>query len=96
MSTVNVRYVGLKDRETDRKGGTGLTWIGHGAVHPVPIKAWDAHLSKHPDVWELAAESEPDTMSGLGLGDAKPAVAADEAPPPAEPVKPLSGKRARG
>ena len=95
MSTVNVRYIGLKDRETDRRGGTGLTWIGHGAVHAVPVAAWVKYLSKHPDVWELVAESEPGPTSSLGLGDAKLPAATDEALP-AKPAKAVSGKKAQG
>lgn len=68
MTTVLVRYIGLKPSEMDKKARTGLVWVGHGAVHPVPIKAWDDYLSKHPDVWELA------DVAG-GLSDAKPAAA---------------------
>jgi len=56
-----VRYVGLKDSETDCVAGTGVTWIGKGDVQPVPDKAW-AKLSQHPDVWELVeGQSAPAT-----------------------------------
>jgi hypothetical protein len=68
MSTLSVRYVGLKPKETDCVAGTGLTWIGKGDVQQVPVKAWDI-MQKHPDVWELVDTSE-DEPTGLALAAA--------------------------
>lgn len=75
---LQVRYVGLKDKEIDKRGKTGLVWVGKGSVHPVPEKVWDDYMSKHPDVWELVLE-------GGGLSEAvmKPAEVVPEQP--AEP-----------
>lgn len=49
---LKVRYVGLKDKETDCVAGTGITWVGKGDVKEVPDKAWNL-MKNHPDVWEL-------------------------------------------
>lgn len=78
MNTVKVRYVGLKDKETDRKAGTGLTWVGKGAVHDVPAEAWPK-LAKHPDVWELVEGGE-EVTSPPGLSDAMAPSLSAEAP----------------
>lgn len=69
------KYVGLKPQETDCVAGTGITWIGFGAVQPVPDAAWEI-MRNHPDVWELDAESAPvpTPVSGLGLADSLPCV----------------------
>lgn len=85
MSTVFVEYVGLKDRETDRKAGTKLTWIGKGSVHEVPASAWNV-LKRYPDMWALV-ESTPGTG---GLADAKPA----DAKPAASEARPEGGEQA--
>jgi hypothetical protein len=62
MNMLKVRYVGLKDRETDTKTAqTGITWVGHGCIREVPASAW-LRLSRHPDVWELVAGQK---VSGL-------------------------------
>lgn len=71
-----VRYVGLKDSETDCVAGTGVTWIGKGDVQPVPDKAW-AKLSMHPDVWELAEGQPAPAASDLGAVSAGKAAALD-------------------
>lgn len=79
MNTVKVRYVGLKDKETDRKAGTGLTWVGKGAVHDVPVEAWPK-LAKHPDVWELVEQKGEVASSFAGLSDAVAPSSSAEAP----------------
>ena len=71
-----VRYVGLKNSETDCVAGTGVTWIGKGDVQPVPDKAW-AKLSMHPDVWELAEGQPAPAASDLGAVSAGKAAALD-------------------
>lgn len=69
MSTVRVEYVGKKPEETDCVAGTGLTWVGLGSVHDVPLEAWEKMLA-HPDVWKLADSANETEM--LGLSDANP------------------------
>lgn len=69
MSTVQVEYVGKKPEETDCLYGTGLTWVGLGSKHDVPLEAWEKMLA-HPDVWRLA--DSPAEVEMLGLSDAKP------------------------
>lgn len=66
MTTVLVEYVGRKARCTDRIAGTKLVWEGNGAVHAVPVAAWEK-LSLHPDMWALVDEP----ASTLGLVNAK-------------------------
>lgn len=63
MSTVSVKYVGLKDREFDKKGGTGMTW-SRGESKAVPMAAW-LKMSKHPDVWALDSEDAVEVTGGL-------------------------------
>lgn len=75
MSTVIVEYVGLKAQRADTVAGTGLTWVGKGDRHPVPVEAW-AKLAKHPDVWALVDEEPADT--GPSLADAQPAAEGTE------------------
>lgn len=76
MSTVLVRYVGLKPTEVDsKKGKTGVVWNGHGDVQAVPAEAWPK-LAPHADVWELV-EGQTAPQS-LGLADAKPAQEVDD------------------
>lgn len=68
MSSVSVEYCGQKGHETDCIAGTGLTWVGVGSTHDVPLAAWEK-MAKHPDVWKLAEVQTP----LLGLGDVAPA-----------------------
>lgn len=77
---LKVKYVGLKDKETDCVAGTGITWTGKGDVQEVPDKAWDI-MARHPDVWELVAEEAP-AEAAMGLADAKPV---EPAPAAADP-----------
>lgn len=71
MGTIRVMYVGLKDRETDnKKGKSGVTWIGHGDIQDVPDWAWPA-LSKHPDVW-VDVPAEPGAVVDTGLSAVLP------------------------
>lgn len=69
-----VRYVGLKDREFDKKGGTGMTWE-RGESKLVPFGAWEK-MAKHPDVWALDTVDDPaadELISRLaGLSNATP------------------------
>jgi hypothetical protein len=68
MNTLKVRYVGKKDQETDHLYGTGITWVGLGDVHEVPLTAWAGKMSRHPDVWEVVEEdSKPTGLSSLKL-----------------------------
>lgn len=75
MSKLNVRYVGRKPSRTDTVAGTGITWVGEGDVQAVPAEAWPA-LSKHPDIWQLVLEDEPQQPTavspGPSLSDADP------------------------
>lgn len=79
MSTVTVEYVGLKAQRADTVAGTGLTWVGKGDRHPVPVEAWEK-LAKHPDVWALVDE-EPASASP-SLADAQPAGEASDGAEP--------------
>lgn len=69
MSTVNVRYVGLKSRKQDTAAGTGIVWNGPGDVQAVPLKVWPA-LAKHADVWRLANEQDADSALRSAMADA--------------------------
>lgn len=70
MSTIKVRYIGVKPRQTDCLAGTGTVWNGPGDVQTVPLKAWEK-FSKHPTVYELVEEDAPAaTASGATLADA--------------------------
>lgn len=79
MSTLQVRYVGLKPKETDCVASTGVTWTGYGDIQTVPAKAW-AIMQKHTDVWELVLDA-PTTNQVIVLADvavlAEPAGLAD-------------------
>ena len=53
MTTVHVKYVGLKPIKVDNNvAHTGITWFGAGDVQQVPLSAWPK-MAKHPDIWEL-------------------------------------------
>src|SRR5262249_62007667 len=54
MSTVRVRYVGLKPREQDHLYGTGIWWEGAGDVKDVPA-----------DKWPLRAEEDTSELPSL-------------------------------
>lgn len=66
MTTINVKYIGTKDRKEDNITGSGLAWRGHGDVLPVTPAQW-AQLSKHPDIW-VRAEDEPPAPSAKPAG----------------------------
>lgn len=80
MSTVLVRYVGLKDREFDKKGGTGMWWNA-GESKLVPMSAW-LKMKNHPDVWALDTVDDPaadELISRLaGLSNAAPVLVPQE------------------
>lgn len=84
VKTVRVEYVGLKPQETDCVAGTGLTWVGVGSVHDVPIKAW-AVMAKHTDVWKLVEDAaptvEPTASAGPSLADARTTAETQAEPP---------------
>lgn len=67
-----VRYVGLKESETDCVAGTGITWTGKGDVQLVPPAAWEI-MAKHADVWELVIDDDSARTASTGqtLGDAE-------------------------
>ena len=63
MAEVTVKYVGLKDKEFDKKGGTGMWWA-RGESKAVPFAAWEK-MAKHPDVWALDATDAVVVAGGL-------------------------------
>lgn len=65
MTTINVTYIGTKERKDDNVAGSGVTWLGHGDTQPVPLSAWGA-LSKHPGVWMRADEQRAPLALGQG------------------------------
>lgn len=104
-----VRYVGLKDSETDCVAGTGITWTGKGDVQPVPPKAWEI-MSRHPDVWELVIDDgalvqsdEPATglsamsqtvvPAGVPVTTDTVVIEPEKVEKPVEPVKPVVAKK---
>lgn len=58
MNTVLVQYVGEKPLKEDNIAGTGVAWLGHGDVQPVPVAAWPK-LAVHSGVWRLADGQQP-------------------------------------
>lgn len=105
-SEVLVEYVGLKDRETDCVGGTGLVWIGLGSRQWVPAKAWEV-MKKHTDVWKAVEPEEPavadpapaaSQVVAVGLADSLKVVVATapapDVPPPAPAPKLTSVNKA--
>ena len=58
MTTINVKYIGQKDRKEDNVASSGLVWHGHGDVQQATPGQW-AQLSKHPNVWERAEDEIP-------------------------------------
>lgn len=70
MTTIQVRYIGVKPKQTDCIAGTGTVWNGPGDVKPVPIKAWE-QFRKHPTVYELVDdEVQSVPAAGMTLADA--------------------------
>ena len=83
MSTIQVRYIGVKPRQTDCLAGTGTVWNGPGDVQTVPLKAWEK-FSKHPTVYELVEGDEPEAASTDDSG----AMTLADAPPKRGPGRP--------
>lgn len=74
MTTIQVRYIGVKPKQTDCIAGTGTVWNGPGDVKTVPIKAWE-QFRKHPTVYELVegeAQSQPSSNKTLADADTPP------------------------
>lgn len=54
--SVRVRHIGKHDKRADTMSGEGTVWNGEGDIKPVSRRAWEQHLSKHPDLWELVSD----------------------------------------
>lgn len=67
MTTINVKYIGQKDRKEDNVASSGLVWHGHGDVQQATPAQW-AQLSKHPGVWERAEDQHAAGGASLALG----------------------------
>lgn len=95
MSTVKVKYVGVKPQKTDNVAGTGQVWNGPDDVQEVPIAAW-AKLSKHPDIWQRVSDGDPNTLaSGLApVPVAQPVPQAPAAPKASPAAKTAATKPA--
>lgn len=57
---MKLKYVGLKERETAFQSETGVEWWP-GIEHDIKDEALCARMLKHPDVFAVADETEPDS-----------------------------------
>lgn len=55
---VRVKHIGKHARRADTMSGEGTVWNGEGDIQTVSRRAWENHLKKHPDLWELAEDDE--------------------------------------
>jgi hypothetical protein len=56
---VRVRHIGTRARRCDTMSGEGTEWNGYGDIKEVSRKAWEAHLSRYKDLWELVVDDVP-------------------------------------